>query len=241
MQMDKTFAKVMCQAADAMVLLAAGPAALPQHPSLDLAAAANAAVQAAANRAGVGSGTTASSTSRAAAAAASSSSAGASSSRQAIGHANMLPPPGSMDDATTLQMVRGTPVSALRAWLEAESESLCVVFNCLACVTYGTMLSGLCYCLVHGVLCWPQSELSVHTGMWCSPAKYVLMFVSADERARHVAAPCCGACRCQLPALRREGGHGAAGAPDIQVRRLQAQAATVQRSRINNKRAARPT
>lgn len=126
-QMDKTCAQTMHRAANAMVVLAADPAALPQHPSVDLSAAATAAIQAAAGRLNnAGASSTSSSGNGSSAAArgvgSSSSSSGAGSSRHAVGHMDMLPPLDSLSDDLVLQMLRGTAVSGLKRWLEAEGE-----------------------------------------------------------------------------------------------------------------------
>jgi hypothetical protein len=101
----------MLQAANAMVLLACDPEAQTQHPSTDLAAAAAAAVRSAVNGADN---------------AGSRAGSSAISSRTVVTESGaFLPPLGSLPDDTVLQLIRGTPVAALRTWLQAESKCQC--------------------------------------------------------------------------------------------------------------------
>ncbi len=98
--------EAMLQAANAMVLLACDPEAQTQHPSIDLSAAAAAAVRNAVNGS----------------ANAGSSAGSSADSRQVVSELTALPPLGSVPDDTMLTMIRRTPISALRTWLESFSR-----------------------------------------------------------------------------------------------------------------------
>lgn len=89
----------MNQAADAMLLLASDPAAMPQHPDTDFSAAA-------------------------AAAARSSAAAAPRNQPRTIVTLSFLPPPGSMSDDKMLRLIAAEPVSVLKDWLDERSKHL---------------------------------------------------------------------------------------------------------------------
>lgn len=93
----------MQRAANALVVLASDPAAMPQHPNTDLTAAARAAVHST-----LAELTTTNSSS--------------SSATTRLAGDSLLPPPGTISDDMLVQTLRGQSVSSLRTWLERHSK-----------------------------------------------------------------------------------------------------------------------